>query len=477
MKDYLDAQTRARAPTSWSAAGWPTTTTPTTSRSASSTPGAATCAGFFSSPEADRLARGGAHREPPRGPREASTGGSSSLLLDEAVLIPLFHEVDYRIAGPGVRGRRASQQPSVRQLSPRSGSRRRRRLPCRTSGAAASSTCRSAASCTTSIPRRWRVQRAGRDDAPRLRDADAGRRGRARRSVARLRGRFPKTAARASASACGGACASTTAARSPPATSVTPSSAFSRRPRATAGFLLAPIRGAQSLIDGKASDLEGFHIVSPFGVRDRAGTAAVVLPRPRVVPGRRHRPRGDRRPRRELAQGLRRHGRVPRRRLRAGKAAGAGEKPRLLARGLPEERGARLPVRRPAGGDPLRVPRRPASPSRRTSSRPTPKPCARTRASAPTYRESPSLVTYFVVFNAHRGAVHRRAGAPRARAGDRRRRASSGGRSAGTRFRRTASSRPASSGTSRSRGAGRRPRDRSRARTPSRASRSRSRPS
>ncbi|HEX7527979.1 MAG TPA: ABC transporter substrate-binding protein, partial [Thermoanaerobaculia bacterium] len=32
----------------------------------------------------------------------------------------------------------------------------------------------------------------------------------------------------------------------------------------TAGrFLLAPIRGAQSLIDGKASDLEGFHIVSP----------------------------------------------------------------------------------------------------------------------------------------------------------------------------------------------------------------------
>jgi ABC-type transport system substrate-binding protein len=28
-------------------------------------------------------------------------------------------------------------------------------------------------------------------------------------------------------------------------------------------FLLAPIRGAQKLIDGKASDLEGFHIVSP----------------------------------------------------------------------------------------------------------------------------------------------------------------------------------------------------------------------
>jgi oligopeptide transport system substrate-binding protein len=28
-------------------------------------------------------------------------------------------------------------------------------------------------------------------------------------------------------------------------------------------FLLAPVRGAQSLIDGKASDLEGFHIVSP----------------------------------------------------------------------------------------------------------------------------------------------------------------------------------------------------------------------
>ena len=46
------------------------------------------------------------------------------------------------------------------------------------------------------------------------------------------------------------------------ATSATRSSASSRR--VSAGrFLLAPIRGAQGLIDGKASDLEGFHIVSP----------------------------------------------------------------------------------------------------------------------------------------------------------------------------------------------------------------------
>ena len=59
--------------------------------------------GWFSSPDADRIleeARG----ETRRSAREALYRRFEQLLFEEAVVIPLFHDVDYRIASPNVRG-------------------------------------------------------------------------------------------------------------------------------------------------------------------------------------------------------------------------------------------------------------------------------------------------------------------------------------------------------------------------------------
>jgi ABC-type transport system substrate-binding protein len=59
--------------------------------------------GWYSSPEADKIleeARG----ETRRSAREALYRRFEQLLLEEAVVIPLFHDVDYRIASPKVRG-------------------------------------------------------------------------------------------------------------------------------------------------------------------------------------------------------------------------------------------------------------------------------------------------------------------------------------------------------------------------------------
>jgi len=58
---------------------------------------------FFSSPESDRLTEE-ARVEGRPAARETLYRRLEALLLDRATLIPLFHEVDYRIAGPSVRG-------------------------------------------------------------------------------------------------------------------------------------------------------------------------------------------------------------------------------------------------------------------------------------------------------------------------------------------------------------------------------------
>jgi ABC-type transport system substrate-binding protein len=66
--------------------------------------------GFFSSPEVDRLlTEARVEIRPPS--RETVYRRFEQLLVDEAVLIPLFHEVDYRIAGPGVKGVKLSSSP------------------------------------------------------------------------------------------------------------------------------------------------------------------------------------------------------------------------------------------------------------------------------------------------------------------------------------------------------------------------------
>ncbi len=58
---------------------------------------------FYSSPEADRLLEE-ARLESRPSTREGLYRGFEALLLDEAVQVPLFHEIDYRIAAPSVRG-------------------------------------------------------------------------------------------------------------------------------------------------------------------------------------------------------------------------------------------------------------------------------------------------------------------------------------------------------------------------------------
>ncbi|MDQ5873128.1 MAG: ABC transporter substrate-binding protein, partial [Acidobacteriota bacterium] len=59
--------------------------------------------GYFSSPETDRILEE-ARRESRPEAREELYRRFENLLLDSGVLIPLFHDVDYRIAGPTLRG-------------------------------------------------------------------------------------------------------------------------------------------------------------------------------------------------------------------------------------------------------------------------------------------------------------------------------------------------------------------------------------
>ncbi|HEY7369752.1 MAG TPA: ABC transporter substrate-binding protein, partial [Thermoanaerobaculia bacterium] len=58
---------------------------------------------YFSSPEADRILEE-ARAEARPAARESLYRKFEHLLLDSAILVPLFHDVDYRIGGPSVRG-------------------------------------------------------------------------------------------------------------------------------------------------------------------------------------------------------------------------------------------------------------------------------------------------------------------------------------------------------------------------------------
>ena len=58
---------------------------------------------YFSSPESDQILEE-ARRESRPGARESLYRKFESLVLESAILIPLFHDVDYRIAAPTVRG-------------------------------------------------------------------------------------------------------------------------------------------------------------------------------------------------------------------------------------------------------------------------------------------------------------------------------------------------------------------------------------
>jgi ABC-type transport system substrate-binding protein/serine/threonine protein kinase len=58
---------------------------------------------YFSSPETDRILEE-ARSEPLPGAREALYRKFEHAVIDPAMVVPLFHEVDYRIAGPRIRG-------------------------------------------------------------------------------------------------------------------------------------------------------------------------------------------------------------------------------------------------------------------------------------------------------------------------------------------------------------------------------------
>ena len=120
-------------------------------------------------------------------------------------------------------------------------------------------------------------------------------------------------------------------------------------------FLFAPIRGARALLAGETADLAG--IPDPLRERahDRARGAGRLLPRAHELPLGRDRARG-RRPVR--ARDVGGHGPVPRGLLRAGPAPGARAQPQLLAQGLPAQRGADLQLRRIPRGHAHRLPGR-----------------------------------------------------------------------------------------------------------------------
>ena len=214
---------------------------------------------FFSSDETDRLAEE-ARMESRPAIREGLYRKFEGILLDAPVLIPLFHEVDYRIAGPGVRGLALrssapfinyseigkSETPAAQVAHEWGGG----VLHVPVGGVvhdfdpASMGTFEQAETIPLVFETLTRDVEGGRvvpwlasDVVPE--DGGTRFRFRLRRGLRFHDGRGLS------------------------ARDVRYS--FERLlQKGTSGrFLLAPIRGAQKLIDGKASDLEGFHIVSP----------------------------------------------------------------------------------------------------------------------------------------------------------------------------------------------------------------------
>ncbi|PYQ65653.1 MAG: hypothetical protein DMF54_10435 [Acidobacteria bacterium] len=138
---------------------------------------------------------------------------------------------------------------------------------------------------------------------------------------------------------------------------------------------LSPIRGARQLIDHEATALEGFHIVSPTEFY-----IDLVKPVP-FFPALMSEPAAAI----DLARSVCGHRPLPRREFRAGAAPSARKESALLARGVSSQRRHHLSIRNVSGGDPERVPRRPpldrlGPPSRRRRSAPA-RPAARLRIS------------------------------------------------------------------------------------------------
>ncbi len=385
---------------------------------------------FYSSEEADRILEE-ARVESRAAHREALYRKFEQLLLDEAVLIPLFHEIDYRIAAPSVRGVALSSTPpfvSYGEISKapcgEGASRGTRRRSHHRADPGSSGTLDPSLADTNE-----QAETVGNIFETLTRNIEGGKivpwlaseidseeggtrfRFRLRRGVRFHDGRSPHGARRPLLFR----------ADSPEREEPEPLAPFAH-PRRVG----APERQVERA-RGPEDRLS-------LRVRHRAGKAGVVLPGHALVCRPLDRAGGHQPPRRPLEPGMRRHRTLPRRPLRARQAPRAGAEPRLLARRVTRGRRPRLPLRHLARGDQEGVPGRAAL------DRLGPPSCRRRELRhdprfASGYRESPRLSTYFVAFNSGRGPLAD--GAIRRRiTKESTRRRSSGGRWASSPFRR-----------------------------------------
>ncbi|MEO8056161.1 MAG: ABC transporter substrate-binding protein, partial [Acidobacteriota bacterium] len=353
---------------------------------------------FFASPETDRLAED-ARMESRSAVREGLYRRFENVLLDGGVFIPLFHEVDYRIAAPGVRGLALRSSPPFINY-PEIGK----------SEAPGAHAAHEWGGGIVQVPIGGVVHdfdpasMAILEQAETMplvfetltRDLEGGRvvpwlasevipeeggarfRFRLRRGVRFHDGR--------------------------PLSARDVRYTFERvLQKGTGGrFLLAPIRGAQSLIDGKASDLEGFHIVSPWEFVIELERPLSFFPVLVSWPGAGIVPEGTE----DIGENWRKGclGTGPYRvaNFEPGKRLELERNPTYWREGFPKNDGVVFRFGVPpeeirseflAGRFSIASDLLPADAE---ALRQDP----RFRA---TYKESPSLVTYFVVFNTHRG--------------------------------------------------------------------------
>ena len=354
---------------------------------------------FFSSGETDRLADE-ARMESRPAIREGLYRKFEGILLDEPVLIPLFHEVDYRIAGPGVRGLALrSSAPFINYSE------------IGKSEAPAAHVAPEWGGGIVQVPIGGVVHdfdplsMAIHEQAetmplvfePLTRDVEGGRvvpwlasevipeeggsrfRFRLRRGV-----RFHDG-------------------RSLSARDVRYSFERILQKGTSAGrFLLAPVRGAQRLIDGAASDLEGFHIVSPSEFVIELEKPLAFFPVLVSWPGAGILPEGSSATADSWRKGCLGTGPYRVASFEPGKRLELERNPAYWREGHPKNEGIVFHFGVPP--EEIRSEFLAGRFSLASDLLPTD---AETLRQDPrfraTYRESPSLVTYFVIFNIHKG--------------------------------------------------------------------------
>ena len=131
------------------------------------------------------------------------------------------------------------------------------------------------------------------------------------------------------------------------------------RESAVMRYLLQPIRGAQTWIRGDAQGLAGLVIESPHDLRIDLDQPLAFFPALLSHPRHGHSARGRGMLRRSVARWLLRHGAVPNRLIRGRRTSRSGAIPRLLARRTPALRAIGLSSRDPRRARDLGLPQRP----------------------------------------------------------------------------------------------------------------------